>query len=462
MDGEIKTNEATINSVAESKTLRQNAIGDFLAALGPNMPTAPLSSAAPFMYNNRYSSITLNRMLVAEMYQEHGVIQVICDQPVDDAFRGGITLKIPEFDDNDIKKLEHFISKNNILNTYAQACKYARTYGGSGVIINAGQDEKEPFNIKRVKQHTPLAFYAADRWELSYTPDGMGVDQFRTNDVERPYNYYGHVLHKTNVIKINGKEAPSILRGQFGGWGVSELERIVRAYNQYLKHQNVTYEMLDEAKIDIYKINGFNSAMSTPTGAVQTAYRVQVANSIKNTENSLVLDKEDDYEQKSLPFSGIAEILEQIRIDLACVCRFPMAKLFGLSATGFASGEDSIENYNCMIENEVRSKIKGGLITMIEICCQKLFGFVPENLDFEWKPLRILTNQEESTIKNDDLNRILQLKAAGLASDETIAAMINSSKVFPIDINPDEAMDTIDPNDGGGEAEDDSNNDGGQ
>lgn len=451
----IHTNSASdLNKIAAEQTARLNSLGDFVNSFGSSRATAPLSSTLPFAWNNRYSALTLNRLLVSEMYQEHGVMQVICDQPVDDAFRGGIILKIPEFDDDDIKKLENFISKNNILITYGQSCKYARTYGGGGIIMNAGQDMKQPFNIKRVKESTPLEFYAVDRWELSYCPNDMGVDQFKTNDVERPYNYYGHVLHKTNVIKINGKEAPSLLRGQFGGWGVSEMERIVRAYNQYLKHQNVTYEMLDEAKIDVFKINGFNSAMSTPNGPAQTAQRIQFANTVKNFENALVVDKEDEYEQKSFTFAGLADIIREIRTDLACVCRFPAAKLFGMSASGFSSGEDSIENYNCMVENEVRAKIKGGLIEMLEICCQKLFGFIPENLDFDWKPLRVMTNQEESTIKTNDLDRILKLKSAGIASDETIANMINASKVFPIDVDPAEAMD-VNPDDGGGTAEDD-------
>jgi phage-related protein (TIGR01555 family) len=431
-----------LKKIAAEQQAHVNSIGDFVNMVqsGSNTGTAALSQLQAFGWNNRYNSLTLNRSLVSEMYQEHGVVQVIVDQPVDDAFRGGIELKIPEFSDEDIKKLEYYINTQNILLTYAQACKYARLYGGAGIIINAGQDEREPFNIRKVKEWTPLEFYAADRWELSYTADGMGVDQFRDNKIERPYNYYGHVLHKTNVIKIDGKEAPSLLRGQFGGWGVSELERLVRSYNQYLKHQNVAYEMLDEAKLDIYKIEGFNSAMATPRGPQLTAQRIQYANMVKNYENALVIDKEDEYEQKSFSFAGLAEILREIRIGLACDCRFPVDKLFGQSASGFASGEDSIENYNCMVENEVRSKIKGGLIEMLEICCQKLFGYVPENRDFEWKSLRIMSSQEDSLVKTDNLNRITTTYQNGLITSEKAVELINIQKIFGTDISSAEAL----------------------
>lgn len=437
----------TTNSVDHD--FRANSMNTFVSLMG-SYRTAPLSHLNAMQWNNRYVALTLNRSLVSEMYQEHGVIQVIIDQPVDDAFRGGIVLQIPELETDDVKKLDQYVSENNILITYASACKYARLYGGSGVIINAGQKMDAPFNINSIKDFTPLAFYAADRWELSYTTDGMGVDQFQQNKIECPYNYYGKTLHKTNVIKINGKEAPSLLRGQFGGWGVSEMERIVRPYNQYMKQQNVVYEILDEAKIDVYKINGFNSAMSTPNGPAQTAKRIQIANSLKNFENAVVLDMEDEYEQKSYSFGGLPEVLKDIRIGLACETRFPMAKLFGLSAAGFNSGEDDIENYNAMIETEIRSKIKGGLVDMLKVCCQKLFGFVPQSIDFDWKPLRVMTNKEESDIKTQELDRILAVKTAGIASDETIADMINASKIFTVDIDPAEAVD-VDPDLGGSE-----------
>lgn len=423
----------------EKEEARLNSITDFVGYAG-NGRNAPLSNSTSMIWNTRGNSVTLNRSLVSQLYQEHGVIQVIIDAPVDDALRGGIDLRIPELSAEEVKRLEYYVNTNDIIKTYGQACKNARLYGGGGVIINAGQELTQPFKISSIKSWTPLAFYAVDRWELAYTSSGSGVDQFEENKIERPYNYYGKVLHKTCVIKIDGKEAPSLLRGQFGGWGVSELERLVRSYNQYMKHQNVVYELLDEAKIDVYKINGFNSAMSTPKGPEMTAKRVQLSNTLKNYLNALVIDKEDEYEQKAFTFSGLPEILKEIRIGLACETRFPLAKLFGLSSSGFSSGEDDMENYNSMIETEIRSKIKGGLIEMLQICCQKLFGYVPESIDFDWKPLREMTGEQRSAEKTQELDRILKLKQARMASDETIADMINQAKIFEVEIDSSEAQ----------------------
>jgi phage-related protein (TIGR01555 family) len=393
-------------------------------------------------FNKRYGAVTLNRSLLSSTYMEEGIIQVLIDQPVDDAFRGGIKIHSDEIDAEDIKRLQQTIDEQDILNTYGQALKWARLFGGAGVIINAGQDMRQPLNLERIKETTPLAFYAADRWELSYTPEGMNqLDQFKEETSEHPYNYYGHVMHKSNVIKLNGKLPPSLLRGQFGGWGMSEIEKIVRSYNQYLKHQNVTFECLDESKVDVFSINGFNAAIATSNGAQKTAQRIGMAAQLKNFQNALVIDKEDSYEQKTMNFGGLAEILNQIRIGLACDLRMPMTKLFGISPSGLnASGEEEIENYNSMIETEIRSKVKGGLILMLKILCKKLFNYIPDNLSIEWAPLREQDAQEQSLIKTDNLNRVISAYTNGLMSGEKAVETINTAKVFDVEIEENEIV----------------------
>ena len=418
-------------------SLHENSMMDFMKGL-----TANSSSTESLAYNNRFYAITLNRALLSQTYLEHGIIQVLIDQPIDDAFRGGVTISSPELSADDLKKLDAFIAMNQIIETYAQALKWSRLYGGAGIIVNAGQDMTKPLNINSIKERTPLEFYAVDRWELSYSPSGMSmVDQFKLDDtIDCPYNYYGQPLHKENVIKIKNKEAPSLIRGQFAGWGVSEVEKIMRSYNQYLKHQNVTYEILDESKVDVFKIAGFNSAIATRDGAQKTATRISAASKIKNYQNALVVDKEDDYEQKTLGFAGVSEILSQIRIGLACDLRMPMTKLFGLSASGFNSGLDDIENYNGMIESEIRSKVKLGLLKVISICSQKTLGYIPENLTFEFKPLRIVNAEQESAMKTNALNRITTAVNSGLCTSEKAVELINNEKIFSVELDSAEAL----------------------
>lgn len=386
------------------------------------------------------ATVTQNRALLTSYYVSHGIVQILVDQPVDDAFRGGIKVKSSQLTLADRQSLQREMSRDRVLQTYAQAWKWARLYGGGGVILNTGLADRTPFDMKKVKKGQRIELYAADRWELAYMPQGMVNDQFAEQLSDIPYNYYGHLLHKSHVLQVKGKEAPSLLRGQFMGWGMSEVERIVSAYNSFLKNRNVAYEMIDEAKIDIFKIKGLNMAAQTEDGQAQLAEHIQAAAQLKNYQNALAVDSEDDYEQKQLSFSGLAELAAQLRIDMASDCRMPLTKLFGISPSGWSSGDSDIENYNCMVETEIRSKATEDILFLLELYCQKVFGFIPSDLEFEFKPLRETTPVDESGILTQKLNRAIAAFQNGLATPETAIELINDEGIFPRLLDPNEAM----------------------
>ena len=199
-----------------------------------------------------------------------------------------------------------------------------------------------------------------------------------------------------------------------------------------MKNQDLIFELLDEAKIDVYQLNGFNRAMLTPQGSRGAEERVRISNTLKSYLNALVLDVTDKYEQKQLSFNGLSDILNQIRQGVAADLKMPMTKLFGVSAAGFNSGEDDIENYNAMIESEIRSKVKYIVVEVLEIVCKKLFGFVPENLYITFKSLRILSAEQEENMKNSQFNRLIQAYANGLLSAGDFMVGSNSANLLPV------------------------------
>ena len=398
---------------------------------------AQLSQTTTLMKNNRYHYLFNNRVLLNTLYIEHGLIQTLIDQPVDDAFRGGIDIKSKQLGDDDLSVLEKYLETDNVLRKIMQTIKWGRLFGGAGLVIITSQDPKKQFNINKINTYSPLEFYAADLWELN-------LQYYNNNPVEDltteiPYMFYGKKLHESRVLSFRGKEAPSMIRRRFRGWGMTEVERMVRSFNQYLKNNDVIFELLDEAKIDVYRLSGYNASMlSNQESVIQD--QIQLSNVVKSYLNALVMDKEDEYEQKQMSFQGLGGMLKEIRIGIASDLKIPVTKLFGVSSTGFNSGEDDIENYNSMVEGEVRSKAKGITIETLKICCQKLFGFVPEDLEIEWKPLRILNAEQEENVKNAQANRLIALFGLGLVTTEEAKETINKDNLLSVDVKIDSKL----------------------
>ncbi len=399
-----------------------------------------ISQTTTLFQNNRWYLISNLRQLLSQIYVEHGIVQTLVDQPVDDAFRAGFEIKSNQLDGDDKEQLEKYCERNQVIAAAMQAMKWARLYGGGAILIITDQDPATPLNIKAIKPNSPLEFRAVDMWELYYdvqntagdiTPGtGLGAD------LGEFFDYYGKKLHKSRVYRIVGKEAPSFIRPRLRGWGMSEMERLVRSLNQYMKNQDVIFELLDEAKVDVYKIKGYNSSLLTAGGTQAVSARVQMANILKNYNHALTMDAQDEYQQKQITFTGLAEVLLQIRQGIACDVKMPITKLFGVSSAGFNSGEDDIENYNSMIEGEIRAKNKFVVVDILSIACQKVFGFVPDDLMIQFNPLRILNAKEEEEVKDSQFNRTMTAYQSGLIDDRLTKEAFNKDSLLPVEADP--------------------------
>lgn len=416
----------------------QNSLADLTGNLGLggwglnyNAFTPQNSRIDTIFLNTRWTLISNFRSILSEAYAEYGIVQTLVDQPVSDAFRTGFNIISDGLDDDQKKKLQHYLEKNRIIEEIQKACNWARLYGGGGLVIMTDQNPSVEFDVSKLRKDSPLEFRAADMWEL-YKDQANMWNPWEEDKEELLYNYYGVRLNRSRVLPIRGKEAPSFIRPRLRGWGMSELERVVRSINSYLKNQDLIFELLDEAKVDVYQMNGFNTAMLTQQGTKTAEKRIQMANTLKSYLNALILDVNDKYDQKQLSFNGLSEILNQIRQGVAADLKMPMTKLFGVSSAGFNSGEDDIENYNSMIESEIRSKVKFIVIQVLEICCQKLFGFVPEDLMIEFKSLRILSAEQEENMKNSQFNRLIQAYANGLLSAEQFMTGCNNDNLLSV------------------------------
>jgi hypothetical protein len=238
-------------------------------------------------------------------------------------------------------------------------------------------------------------------------------------------------------MRLKGITAPSFIRPRLRGWGFSVVEALIRSINQYLKATDLSFEVLDEFKLDIFKVKNLVNTLLSPNGDQEVRKRVALANWQKNYQNAMVMDSEDDYVQKQLSFAGLAEAMGQIRMQVASDMRMPLTKLFGISATGFNSGEDDIEVYNSMVESQVRNKIKYIILRVCEIKCQKLFGFIPDDLSVAFKPLRVLSAEQEETVKTQKFTRLIQAKERGEINTLEFRDACNKGNLFDITLDTD-------------------------
>ena len=395
-----------------------------------------VSSTNTMFANLRGYMVSNMRQLLSESYVELGLLQTVVDLPVDDAFRGGVDLVSEQLSPAQLAELKATISREGDIFVLQEAIKWNRLFGGAGVVILVDQDPEKPLDVKALKRDTPLEFKAADMWELFY--DKMNVEGFNPAIdavAFEFYSYYGHKTHRSRVFKLKGLTAPSFIRPRLRGWGFSVVEGLIRSINQHLKGVDLIFELLDEAKLDVYGLKNLADTLLMQNGTQLVQQRVAIANRQKNFQTALVLDSEDTYTQKELSFQGIADIMKEIRIQVASDLRMPMNKLFGESASGFSSGQDSIENYNAMVESTVREKAKYDIIKMVELRCQQLFQMIPTDLSVEFKPLKVMSENEIEDIKTKKFGRLMEARKINEITRLEFRQAINKAQLLPIQLD---------------------------
>lgn len=427
-----------------TREFRNGLSGVFAAAAASQFNIASFN---PLFQSNIASPITVNFTFLNYFYKTHGIIQTLVMQPVLDALRGGLDIHSDEMDESNIDELVTFMEEEDILNGIVGTGKaWARLFGGSAIIVNDGGDFEKPLLDDAPIRH--LKLYAASRWELGSITKLSNAQDIATSDnpwqmtaakESEFYNYYGQKLHKSRVITMTGVEAPWMIRWMLQGWGMSVVERTIEDFNLFLRTRNVLYDLLNEAKVDVFMIDGMREMLLNAEGDQQLLRRIRTVQQAKNMNNALLMDKNDVYEQKQMTFTGIADVMKENRMGIASACRMPISKLFGVGATGLSSGEDDIENYNAMVESEIRTPLKRPLRKVINLVQRYLWG---EAFDYKmaFKPLRVMSAKDEEEIRDKKFVRVMSLHDRALMDSQEVGEALHKDALVSVDTKAQKGM----------------------
>lgn len=384
-------------------------------------------------YNNiSLQMLSLQRILLTYLYKTYGILAKVVDIPVDDAYKGGgFDLEADTIDEDDLNDLKKTMTLFQDIKQLKTARKWARLFGGAALIAISGEDLAKPLNYENL-QGKPLEFMAVDRWQLSYTEPNINMPNgfWQLTNYARIEVDKMQKIHSSRICIVNGKEAPYLIMQQIQGWGISIYEQIFQDMSQFFKARNVLFELLDEAKTDILKLATLSTALSSSQGERALQRMVDMIARNKNYKSQITLSKDDEYDQKQISFSGIAEILKEIRIMMSGSANMPVNKLWGEGVTGFGSGEDSLENYNSQIENEIRTPDDPIIDWVLKLRCYQLFGREVDDLVKTWKNLRVLSAIDEQNITDHKMANVLQLFDRQLLTPQEIMEYLKKQQIF--------------------------------
>jgi Uncharacterized protein conserved in bacteria len=144
-------------------------------------------------------------------------------------------------------------------------------------------------------------------------------------------------------------------------------------------------------------------------------------NQTKSSVNAIVLDAGNSeaqgrWEQKTATYSGLSEILTKLITVTSGALDRPITVLFGLSASGFSTGEDDLESYHGTINGLQESRLRPAQEFIDKFVLDKMMP--NHGLTFEYPTIKVTNEDKEATRFNQFASAYSGLVTAGIIPDK--------------------------------------------
>ena len=385
-------------------------------------PTSLLSSTPYFITQNAWVQLS-------NMYKSNGFMQQAVNGIVDDAFRNNaLIIDTNTLETEEIEELKQALEDNGDIEAIKECLKWQQLYGGCSLIANTEQDYTTPLteNFKKLK------FIVGDRWHC--TPVGTSPETcekflYTSNPSIKDINS-NIEIDKSRVFAYSGVNTPFYLKQMLNGWGMSIFESILPALNMYMEALGVSLELVSEAKIDVFKIKDLATTLASRGGSTAIKKRLKLMADAKNYTSTIALDQNDDYDQKQINFSSLPQLIEQIQLLICSALKRPYSKIFGKGGSGLSEQTSDLENYYSVVDAEVRTPSVRMIKWVVDLRCIQLFGRRLPDFQPQWKPLKILSEQEEAEIKTKFLDDVLKLFDRGILSKQQVGRILTERDIL--------------------------------
>jgi phage-related protein (TIGR01555 family) len=227
-------------------------------------------------------------------------------------------------------------------------------------------------------------------------------------------------VHHSRILRFIGRPLPYIEELAESYWGTSELEHV---YSEIVKYDNTSHNiaaLIFAANLKVYKMEGFEQLSTAPDNVRRDLYNtLTMMNWMMNSQGMQVMGKDDEFITHQYAFSGLSDIYEMFMLDVSGASEIPVTKLFGRSPAGMnATGESDMANYYDSIEEKQEAYLKPIIDRLLPILCMSEFFAVPDDLDFEFEPVRRPSEDEKKTIATQTSSAIAELFNAGIISQK--------------------------------------------
>lgn len=374
-----------------------------------------LGTRADKASSSRYvNSLVYDPTDIEGAFQETWLGKIVCI-PAEDAVREGITWQA---DDAQIEKIEAEANRLELWPKVLRTEILSRKDGSAGLYMGGIRGNSAmPLNMESIQAGELKYLTVFERDEISPGPRNQDM---LSADYGKPvyYTLGNDRIHPSRIIwRTNGQKP----RHQWDGHGVPVWNRVRQAIVNSDTIAAAVASLTHEAKVDVIKLKDFMANIPTQEYENHVMKRFEVVGQLKSIVNALVIDAEDEWNQKTLNFAGFPDIQDRALQIMCGLADIPATRLLGQSPGGLNStGASDLKNYYDNVAARQKLEIGPALHPLFEVLIRSSLGSRPPEVYYQWKPLYQLSATEMATVEKTYADALTARVNTGLFDQEVL------------------------------------------
>lgn len=372
---------------------------------------------------------------LAAIYKSNWLGRKIVDIPAMDAIRKGRDWQAEQ---DQIEAIEAEEKRLGFWQKLLEVKVKARLWGGAALFIGTGeQDLMQPLNVEKAGKGGIKYLTALSRRDVTAGP----IDQDVRSEFYGTPAYFEMTgssgeamvrIHPSRMARfIGAPHGDNLLNfGINQGWGDSIIEAVYSAMkNADATAANIA-SLVFEANVDVFRIPDFMNGLADPEYRSRLLERFSLAATAKGINRALVLDKEEEYERKTISFATLPEVMQSFLQMAAGAADIPVTRLLGQSPAGMsATGESDMNNYYDRVSSIQTLEVTPAIYRLDECLIRSALGSRPKEVFYKWSPLKQMTEKEQAEIGKMNAETAKTLADTGIFTPVELRTVVTNQLV---------------------------------
>lgn len=428
-----KAQGAKITPLDQDPTFIKDGLENLIAGLGLGQKSD--KRAYGQFQNTKQLSLDGNQTELNALYRTDWVAGKVVDIVPEDMTREWRKFDDAELTPEDVKKLEEEEERIGLQNAFKQGHKWGRLYGTGFIIMDIDDgfdDPMVPVNIERLEPGCLRHIKVVDRHRVQRSdsvennpldPNFGMPEWYRLQETDVR-------IHHSRVIRFDAVTLPYDELRRNNYWSDSVLDRLYESILNFNTAAGATASMINEATVDIIKIKNFMSHLQTKQGEELLRKRFTLAGIMKSMNHALLLDTDEEFEQKTNTFSGLGDLISKYEGILVAATDIPAGRFLGaLPGSLNTTGEGDMKNYYDMIKSKQVADYKPKLDYVDQIMAKSI-GLESENLAYSFNSLFQMTDSEKASIELSNAQRDALYVDREVIPASTAAKQLQQDKTY--------------------------------